>query len=121
MREVIQKSTGISFLFMFLFSCSFSQGKLGYFAGTGVVYYNGDINEKSNKIISPGKIFKPFLRVGISYRVSSRIETSLGFFYGNIGGADSLATEQDNRTRNLSFQSVIEELSLQLEYHLFSI
>ncbi|MEP7169321.1 MAG: DUF6089 family protein [Bacteroidota bacterium] len=106
---------------LFLFYNSFSQGRLGYFAGTGVVFYNGDINEKSSKIISPGKVFKPFFRVGINYRLTKRMEASLGFFYGNIGGADSLASEIDNRTRNLSFQSVIEELSLHLEYHLFSV
>lgn len=100
---------------------SFSQGRAGYLAGTGIMYYNGDINEKSDKIISHNKVFKPFFRGGINYRISKRMEASLAILYGNIAGADSLATEKDNRFRNQSFRSVIEELSLQLEYHLFSV
>jgi hypothetical protein len=109
-----------TFIVLLIFRPASSQHSLGYFAGTGVVYYNGDLNERSSKIISPDKVFKPFLKLGLNYSLGKRMETSLGFFYGNIGGADALAKEKDNRVRNLSFKSVIYEGSLQLEYHLFS-
>jgi hypothetical protein len=121
MNAVIAKKIFITFSFLWIYCTSFSQYRMGYFAGSGIVFYNGDINERTTKIISPGKVFKPFIRLGINYRIGNRMETSLGYFYGNIGGADSLATEKDNRTRNLSFQSSINELSIQLEYHLFSV
>jgi hypothetical protein len=117
------KRNFISLLIIIFFAStlSYSQGRLGYLVGTGLTWYNGDINEKSNKIISPDKVFKPFVRAGINYRLGSRMETTVAFFYGNIGGADSLAIEKDNRKRNLSFRSVIDELSVQLEYHLLSV
>jgi uncharacterized protein DUF6089 len=118
---VAAKKLSITFLMMLMFGASFSQGKSGYFAGAGVIFYNGDLNERTTKIISPGKVFKPFITAGLNYRLGKRTELSLGFLYGTIGGADSLASEKDNRTRNLSFKSVIEELSLQFEYHLFNV
>lgn len=111
----------LTILFTTAFYFSFSQGRTGYLAGTGVIYYNGDLNEKSDKIISPSKVFKPFFRIGLNYRLTNRIESSLSFFYGNIAGADSLARENDNKLRNQSFKSVIEEISLQFEYHLFGV
>ncbi|MEO5572313.1 MAG: DUF6089 family protein [Bacteroidia bacterium] len=109
-----------AFTMLLLFSAVSAQHSLGYFLGVGVVYYNGDLNERSSKLISSNKVFKPFLKVGLNYSLGKRTEATLGFFYGNVGGADSLAAEKDNRERNLSFKSVIEDLSLQLEYHLFS-
>ena len=42
-----------------------AQGRTGYFIGTGMMTYNGDINEKSDKIISPSKVFKPYVKGGI--------------------------------------------------------
>jgi len=110
----------ITFLFLILSTVSFSQGRTGYFIGGGIIFYNGDLNERTTKVFSAGKVFKPAIFAGINYRLEKRTEVSLQVLYGNIGGADSLASEKDNRTRNLSFQSVITELSLQLEYHLFS-
>jgi hypothetical protein len=116
-----KKITLIALLFTLICCAAFSQGKVGYFVGTGIVFYNGDINERTTKIISTGKVFKPFISLGVNYRLGKRMETSLQYFYGNVGGADSLATEPDNKVRNLSFKSSINELSLQLEYHLFDV
>ena len=98
-----------------------AQGRTGYFIGTGMMTYNGDINEKSDKIISPSKVFKPYIKGGINYRISNRIEASIAYMYGNVGGADSLAVERDNRNRNQSFRSRIHEVSVQVEYHLMSV
>ena len=122
-----QVKTKIIFLFSlitFLFPYTkniFAQGSVGYLFGTGLDYYNGDINEKSDKIISPTKVFKPFVRVGLAYRITSHLESTLIFFHGSIEGADSLALEKDNLLRNESFKSNIDELALHFEYQIFSI
>lgn len=119
-NSIILRTT-ISFCLLLFSQLVFSQGRLGFLAGGGVVFYNGDLNEKTTKIISPSKVFKPFFRLGLNYRIGNRLESSLSYFYGNIGGADSLAQENDNRLRNLSFKSYIHQISLQFEYHLFSV
>lgn len=98
-----------------------AQGRTGYFIGSGFMTYNGDINEKSDKIISSSKVFKPYIKAGINYRLGSRMEVSFAYLYGNIGGADSLAKERDNKKRNQSFRSRIHEVSAQVEYHLLSV
>lgn len=120
MRNLIR----LFFLLTFLLHRSnnlLGQGRTGYFVGSGFITYNGDINEKSDKIISNSKVFKPYIKAGINYRLSSRMEISFAYLYGNIGGADSLAKERDNIKRNQSFRSTIHELSAQVEYHLLSV
>lgn len=98
-----------------------AQGRTGYFLGSGFMTYNGDINEKSDKIISNSKVFKPYIKAGISHRFNSRMEFALAYTYGNVEGADSLAKERDNLNRNQSFRSRIHELSVSAEYHLMSV
>jgi hypothetical protein len=97
-----------------------AQGRLGYFIGGGLMLYNGDLTEKSLNPLAATKIYKPFIRAGINYVIVPKFEASLSFMYGHVEGADSLATEKDNIIRNQSFKSVIEELSLTFEYHLFT-
>lgn len=121
MKPVKKLFVAFAALSMLISQHSHSQGRLGYLAGTGIMCYNGDVNEKSDKLISKDKVFKPFLRAGINYRISSRCQVSASFLYGNVAGADSLASERDNLKRNQSFRSVIQELSFQVEYHVFSV
>lgn len=111
----------VAILSAFILQNANAQGRLGYHAGTGVVWYNGDLNEKSDKLISNDKVFKPCLRAGINYRFSARCETFVSFLYGNVAGADSLASERDNLKRNQSFRSSVKELSARIEYHVFSV
>lgn len=85
------------------------------------MFYNGDLDEKKFKIYSEAKVYKPFVRAGVNYRLLNRAELTLSFLYGHIEAADSLTGETDNILRNLSFKSVIAELSLQAEYYLFNL
>lgn len=120
-----------SLLFSFKLCCIFlciqsfqkvnGQGRTGYLLGTGLMYYNGDLDEETKKIISPSKVFNPFVKAGINYRIGTRSEASLAFQWGSIEAADSLDQEKNHIIRNQSFKSVIQEVSFQLEYHLFNV
>ena len=104
-------------LFMQISNETKAQGRFGFSLGGGLVLYNGDLSERSFNPFIKTKIYKPFVRAGINYKIFPRIEASLSFMYGHLEGADSLAKEKDNVLRNESFKSVIEELSLTFEYH----
>lgn len=96
----------------------YGQGRTGYMLGAGVVYYNGDLGEKSAIMIPPAKLLNLYGKVGLSYKLSNRIEATLSYLKGSIEGADSLADEKDNKARNQSFKSPIDEISLGLEFNL---
>lgn len=121
---MMRKLQVIFFIIFLLLESTYNiqaQGRTGFFIGSGFMTYNGDINEKSDKIISKSKVFKPFAKAGICYRFNSRVELAFAYTYGNIAAADSLATEKDNRYRNQSFRSRIHEVSASAEYHLLSV
>lgn len=110
--------------FLFLFLCiaigistthSFSQGKTGFFAGAGYMYYNGDLGDKSNKVFTNSVFFQPYVCIGASRWLTGHIEGSLSFIHGKVDGADSLSGEKNNIARNLSFESAVDELSLHFE------
>lgn len=97
-----------------------AQGNLGFLVGGGVMMYSGDLRQDFLDLNSTFEVIKPFVRAGIIYRITDRFETSAIFLYGSLTGADSLSDEAEKQFRNQSFRSKIEELSVLLEYKLFT-
>ncbi len=94
---------------------SFSQGKTGFFIGGGFMYYNGDLGDKANKVFTKSVFFHPYVSVGASYWLTGHLEGTIVAVHGKVDGADSLSLEKNNISRNLSFKSDIDELSLRFE------
>lgn len=82
----------------------------------GFAAYAGDIYPSSKNTID---VFRPAF--GVYHRINSNPRISYKFTasYGMITGADSLAENIYNKTRNLSFRSNIFEVSAQLEFNFF--
>jgi hypothetical protein len=97
----------------------FSQGKTGIFAGAGMMYYNGDLGDKSNKVFTNPVFFHPYVCIGASFWLTGHIEGSLWVVHGKVDGADSVSNEKNNLSRNLSFESPVDELSLHFELNEF--
>lgn len=111
----------LRFLFLFIFLTavtlrSFSQGNTGIFIGGGIMYYNGDLGDKSDKVFTNPVFFNPYLSIGGSQWLAGHIEASLWLTHGKVSGADSVSKEKNNISRNLSFESVLDELSLHVEF-----
>jgi hypothetical protein len=108
------------FLFLVLGFQQFvnAQGNTGYLAGTGIIWYQGDLSEKMDKVFSKTSSYKPFIRLGLVKRIFSHAEMSFNFMHGNVAADDAKATEKDNLIRNQSFKSSINELALHFEFSL---
>lgn len=98
---------------------SVAQSRLFATAASGIIYYNGDLNDK--RIIPSSEIFNLHYQAGIGYNIDKNFDIRLQFLHGKIEGADSLANEFDNKLRNLSFKSKLDEVSLSLYIKLFRI
>lgn len=108
------------FLLVILLSVNiFAQAQSRFFGGAsgGLIYYNGDLNDKH--LIPNTKIFNPFYNFTIGYNIDGHFDMRFNYYHGNVEGADSLTDEFDNLIRNLSFQSKVDELSLGIYYKLF--
>ena len=55
---------------------------------------------------------------GYSYRLSERFNVKTNLYFGWIGGDDSWTSQVNRNIRNLSFRSILFELSGQAEYYL---
>ena len=88
-------------------------------AGGGMMFYNGDLSDKSNKVFTKPELFNPYACIGVTHWLTGNIEGSLILLHGKVSGADSLSGEKNNVNRNLSFQSSIDELSLRFEFNAF--
>jgi hypothetical protein len=95
---------------------SFSQSRLGIFAGYGTTWYYGDLNDR---ILTNKELFGHNWNAGFVYRLNNRSSISLNYNSAFIEGADSLAISSYNRKRNLHFQSDIKDIALRYEYQLF--
>ncbi|MBK7856610.1 MAG: hypothetical protein IPJ79_18475 [Bacteroidetes bacterium] len=115
------KQFRITFLIVFVFSFSshrlFSQGKTGIFIGGGAMFYNGDLDDRTNTIFANGSFFHPYGTAGASFWLTGRIEGVLSYAHGTISAADSISTQKVNYSRNLSFKSTIDELKLHFEFN----
>lgn len=117
------KNTICTFLFVF-FLCVFhdfalAQSRFFFTGGTGFVYYNGDLNDKS--LVPSTQLFKLQYSLGLGYNIDKRFDITLNYFYGNLAGDDKLTNERDNKVRNLDFRSPVDEWALMLRYKLFRI
>lgn len=108
----------IAFAFSFSSIQLFSQGKTGMFIGGGAMFYNGDIDDRTNAIFANGSFFHPCGTAGVSYWLTGHIEGALSFTHGTVSAADSVARHKVNYSRNLSFKSSIDELALRFEFNL---
>jgi hypothetical protein len=88
-----------------------SQLQVGLFGG--VSNYLGDMTDK------PYKNSKGAFGITAGYQILNRVNLRAGFTVAKVGGADSLATKEDVRLRNTSFQSNISEFSLVAELNIF--
>ncbi|MCC6383604.1 MAG: DUF6089 family protein [Bacteroidia bacterium] len=84
--------------------------------GSGIIWYQGDLSEKMDKIFSKTSLKKPFVTVGIAQALFSRSKLSLNYIYGNLEADDARATELDNRLRNQNFKTVLHEFSARIEF-----
>lgn len=101
---------------VFTIKLSFSQSRLGIFAGYGTTWYYGDLNDR---ILTSKELLGHYWNVGFVYRLNTRSSLSINYNNAYIEGADSLAIHAFNRKRGLHFQSDIEDISLRYEYQLF--
>ena len=97
------------------------QGRMGYFAGAGIIRYNGDVGQHVNKIITPAEVVNPYGKIGVSYRIMNHVEAVFYYLHGTVEDADSFATDNDQLIRNQSFKSPVDEAALQIEFTLNSI
>jgi hypothetical protein len=95
---------------------SYSQSRLGIYAGYGTTWYYGDLNDR---ILADKELFGHYWNAGLVYRLNKRSSLSLNYNSAFIEGADSLAINSYNRKRNLHFQSNIKDIALRYEYQFF--
>ena len=100
----------------FTINLSYSQSRLGLFAGYGTTWYYGDLNDR---LITSKELFGHYWNAGLVYRLNNRGSLSINYNNAFIEGADSLAIHTYNRKRNLHFQSKINDIALRYEYQLF--
>ncbi len=101
---------------LFTINLSFSQSRLGIFAGYGTTWYYGDLNDR---LLTSKELFGHYWNAGFIYRLNNRSSLSLNYNNAYIEGADSLAIHAFNRKRDLHFQSDIEDIAIRYEYQLF--
>jgi len=92
---------------------------ISYALGGGLMFYNGDLSDAS--YVPPTEIVKPYFGGDISFLLLDRFDLSLRYMHGSVEGADSLSSEKDNKARNLSFKSKIDEVSAVFRIRLFSV
>jgi Domain of unknown function (DUF6089) len=92
---------------------------ISFGVGGGLMYYNGDLSDAS--YMPPSEIVKPYFGADISFLIVDRFDLSLRYMHGSVEGADSLADEKDNKARNLSFKSNIDEVSAVFRYRIFRV
>jgi hypothetical protein len=110
------------FIWLVFFSVSVSTTyaqNISFGLGGGLMYYNGDLSDAS--YIPPSEIVKPYFGGDVSFLLLDRFDLSLRYMHGSVEGADSLADEKDNKARNLSFKSNIDEVSAILRLRFFRV
>jgi hypothetical protein len=98
---------------------AFSQGLFNYAVGGGIMYYNGDLSD--SRPLPPLELMRGYFSADISMLLVDRLDLSLHYLHGNIAGDDALSNENDNKVRNQSFFSPIDEVKLMLRLKAFSV
>ncbi len=94
----------------------FTQGRFFIRAGAGIIYYNGDLNDR---VLTHSKLVKPVLTAAAGIYMIDRACIGLQYFKGKLIGNDVYALGSGYRKRNLSFQTKLNELSIFAEVSLF--
>ena len=106
--QVMRKKVLLILAVISTLSVSAQKSEVGIFGG--VSWYLGEIN--------PSGVFaQPKLAFGAIYRynVNDHFSFRGNVYYGNIHGYDSLASDKEQKTRNLSFKSVVLEVGAGFE------
>jgi hypothetical protein len=82
----------------------------GLIGGAG---YMGDLNQTN-----PLKVSGIAAGLFVKRNFNGYLSAKLGYTYGTISGADSLSKNQQDRDRNLSFRTQLNEVSLTAEFNL---
>ncbi|MBL0341060.1 MAG: outer membrane beta-barrel protein [Bacteroidetes bacterium] len=96
-----------------------AQSNFSFAMGGGIMYYNGDLSDKS--YIPPSETIKFFYGADISVMLVDRLDFSARYIKGSVAGDDALSVEKDNKSRNQSFNSKITEVSSTLRLRLFGL
>ncbi len=95
------------FVFLFVFTSAFAQRfELGFFCGGS--YYIGDINPSKHFLLA-----KPAVGFVYRYNINSRFAAKLNVYSGYLYSSDGKA--KFNEKRNLSFRSMILDISTEME------
>jgi hypothetical protein len=106
-------------LLLLHFSGLYGQSDYSYAIGGGAMYYNGDLSSES--YMPPVEIIRPFVGADFSVLLVDRLDLSLRYMHGSVEGDDALSEEKDNRARNQSFHTNIDEVSALLRFRVFSV
>lgn len=106
----------ISFLFLLASLNANAQGRLYLRAGAGIIYYNGDLNDR---FLTHSKLVKPTITVAAGIYLLNRASIGIQYFKGQLIGNDAYALGIGYKKRNLSFQSKLNEITLLAEISLF--
>jgi hypothetical protein len=94
-----------------------AQSRLGIFAGGGIAWYYGDMNDR---VITHEDLITLQFNGGLLYRLAPRWNIVGNFHYGSLEGADSLAVSEFKLRRDLHFRSELMEGSLLLNYYILN-
>lgn len=100
-------------LFLPFLLCSYwlqAQNELSFSAGTGLVYYLGELNE--NPVLTNPSFLRPSANIGLCYKAAPFFNINLQFMAGSLYADDKYAQKASNYNRNLHFKTAIEEFSI---------
>jgi hypothetical protein len=94
-----------------------AQSRLGIYAGGGISWYYGDMNDR---VITDPELFTGHFNGGLLYRLGYRWNVVANFHMGSLEGADSLAVSEYKLERDLHFRTDVMEGSLLFNYYPFN-
>ncbi len=96
-----------------------AQSDFSFSLGGGIMYYNGDLSD--SRPLPPVELLHGYIGVDANMLMVDRVDLSLRYLHGKVEGDDALSNERDNRIRNQSFFSPIDEVNLMLRLRMFSV
>lgn len=105
----------IFFLSALTANLSAQNSRWGLFVGGGTSWYYGDMNDR---LTTHPKLFRYHFTGGLIYKISPHVYLNGAFAIAKIVGADSLAIQDFNLKRDLSFSNDIWQATLKAEYRI---
>lgn len=87
-----------------------AQNELSFSAGSGLVYYLGELNE--SMVFTNSNFLRPSANIGICYKALPYMNVNLQFMAGSLYADDKYAKDKSNYERNLHFKTSIQEFTL---------